>query len=159
MMPFMDGLEVTRRLRLQAVATPVLLLTARDAPEDVVRGLDAGADDYLTKPFSFDLLLARIRARTRLPEERQRQTLRYAHLMMDLGKREVWRGLTKLRRTRTDFAILECLMRSARRVVSRDQLIQFAWGDRDVSVQSLEISEGDKAKILGENAVSLFRLG
>jgi DNA-binding response OmpR family regulator len=65
MLPFLDGLEVTRRLRFQNIRTPILLLTARDAPEVVVRGLDAGADDYLTKPFSFDVLLARIRARTR----------------------------------------------------------------------------------------------
>jgi DNA-binding response OmpR family regulator len=67
MLPFLDGLEVTRRLRRQHVRTPILLLTGRDAPEEIVRGLDSGADDYLTKPFSFDVLLARIRARTRTP--------------------------------------------------------------------------------------------
>src|SRR4029077_19515354 len=77
MMPFMDGLEVTRRLRRENIRTPILLLTARDAPEDVVRGLDCGADDYLTKPFSFDVLVARVRARTR-SAPRDGQRLRFA---------------------------------------------------------------------------------
>ena len=90
MMPFMDGLEVTRRLRREHVLTPVLLLTARDAPEEIVRGLDAGADDYLTKPFSFDVLLARIRARTRPVVAGQH--LRFADLVLDLGTRETRRG-------------------------------------------------------------------
>ena len=90
MLPFMDGLEVTRRLRRQHVQTPILLLTARDAPEEIVRGLDSGADDYLTKPFSFDVLLARIRVRTRAAA--QGQSLRYADLVLDLGTREASRG-------------------------------------------------------------------
>src|SRR4051794_31010250 len=68
MMPFLDGLQMTRTLRRQNILTPILLLTGRDAPEEIVRGLDAGADDYLTKPFSFDVLLARLRARTRRPD-------------------------------------------------------------------------------------------
>src|SRR5579875_682403 len=85
MMPFMDGLQVTRALRRQHIATPILLLTGRDAPEEIVRGLDAGADDYLTKPFSFDVLLARICARTRKPDEKNAQ-LRFADLMLDLGE-------------------------------------------------------------------------
>src|SRR5512140_2080490 len=83
MLPFMDGLEVTRRLRLWRVRTPILLLTARDAPEDIVRGLDAGADDYLTKPFSFDVLLARLRARTRT-ESGVTVPLRFADLTVAL---------------------------------------------------------------------------
>jgi DNA-binding response OmpR family regulator len=139
MMPFLDGFEVTRRLRRQNVRTPILLLTARDTPRDVVRGLDAGADDYLTKPFSFEVLLARIRARTRAPDARQASTLRYADLVLDLGTREVWRGGERIRLTRTEFSILECLMRSAGRVVSRDRLIEQVWGSRDVSNNNLEV--------------------
>jgi two-component system, OmpR family, copper resistance phosphate regulon response regulator CusR len=139
MMPFLDGFEVTRRLRRQNVRTPILLLTARDTPRDVVRGLDAGADDYLTKPFSFEVLLARIRARTRAPDARQASTLRYADLVLDLGTREVWRGGERIRLTRTEFSILECLMRSAGRVVSRDRLIEQVWGSRDVSDNNLEV--------------------
>src|SRR3954470_4029085 len=79
MMPFMDGLQVTRSLRRQNILTPILLLTGRDAPEEIVRGLDAGADDYLTKPFAFDVLLARIRARTRKFNQTNTQ-LRFADL-------------------------------------------------------------------------------
>ena len=139
MMPFLDGFEVARRLRRQNVRTPILLLTARDAPEDVVRGLDAGADDYLTKPFSFKVLLARIRARTRAPDARQASTLRYADLVLDRGTREVRRGGEPIRLTRTEFSILESLMRSAGRVVTRDQLIETVWGDREVSDNNLEV--------------------
>jgi DNA-binding response OmpR family regulator len=86
MLPFLDGLEVAKRLRFQNIRTPILLLTARDAPEDIVRGLDAGADDYLTKPFSFDVLLARIRARTRSAGDRRLPVIRYADLSMDTAK-------------------------------------------------------------------------
>ena len=139
MMPFVDGIEVTRRLRRQHVQTPILLLTARDAAADVVRGLDAGADDYLTKPFSFDVLLARIRARTRGPLQGQGKPLRYADLELDPVKREVWRGSVPVKLTRTEFAILECLMRAPGRVVTRDTLIDQVWGDRDVSDNNLDV--------------------
>jgi len=137
MLPFMDGLEVTRRLRRQSVRTPILLLTARDAHEDVVRGLDAGADDYLTNPFSIDVLLARIRARTRPATQGQR--LRFADLVLDLGTREARRGSRPITLTRTEFSILECLTRSSGRVVPRDQLIEEVWGDRDVTYNNLEV--------------------
>src|ERR1700761_1843641 len=91
MMPFLNGLEVTRTLRRQNIQTPILLLTGRDAPEEIVRGLDAGADDYLTKPFSLDVLLARIRARTRKFDHKTTQ-LRFADLLLDLGEHKTWRG-------------------------------------------------------------------
>jgi DNA-binding response OmpR family regulator len=139
MLPYMDGFEMTRRLRLESVRTPILLLTARDAPEDVVRGLDAGADDYLTKPFSFDVLLARLRARTRSPDKRDAARLRFADLTVDLEAREVRRGSASVNLTRTEFAILECLMKSAGRVVTRDRLIDFVWGDREINSNNLEV--------------------
>lgn len=138
MMPFMDGLEVTRRLRRENIRTPILLLTARDAPEEVVRGLDAGADDYLTKPFSFDVLVARVRARTRsAPHDGQR--LRFADLLLDPDTREVWRGKRQITLTRTEFALLESLIRAAGRVVSREALIEQVWGDREVTPNNLEV--------------------
>ena len=138
MMPFMDGLEVTRRLRRENIRTPILLLTARDAPEEVVRGLDCGADDYLTKPFSFDVLVARVRARTRsAPGDGQR--LRFADLLLDPDTHEVWRGKRQIALTRTEFALLESLIRAAGRVVSRDTLIEQVWGDREVSLNNLEV--------------------
>ncbi len=138
MLPFMDGLEVTRRLRRGSVRTPILLLTARDAPEEIVRGLDSGADDYLTKPFSFDVLLARIRARTRAaagPGER----LRFADLVLDPARREASRGGRQVALTRTEFSILECLMRASGRVVPRDSLIEEVWGEREVTYNNLEV--------------------
>ena len=138
MMPFMDGLEVTRRLRRESIRTPILLLTARDAPEEVVRGLDSGADDYLTKPFSFDVLVARVRARTRnAPRDGER--LRFADLLLDPDTREVWRGKRQISLTRTEFALLESLIRAAGRVVSRDTLIEQVWGDREVTPNNLEV--------------------
>ena len=138
MLPFMDGLEVTRRLRRQSIQTPILLLTGRDAPEEVVRGLDSGADDYLTKPFAFDVLLARIRVRTRaLADPGQR--LRFADLVLDLGTREAWRGKKPITLTRTEFSILECLMRASGRVVPRDSLIEAVWGEREVTYNNLEV--------------------
>jgi DNA-binding response OmpR family regulator len=138
MMPFLDGLQVTRSLRRQNILTPILLLTGRDAPEEIVRGLEAGADDYLTKPFSFDVLLARIRARTRRLDEKNTQ-LRFADLLLDLGEHKVWRGKRAIALTRTEFAILECLLRSAGRVVTRDRLIDTVWSDREVSENNLDV--------------------
>jgi DNA-binding response OmpR family regulator len=138
MMPFMDGLQVTRALRRQNILTPILLLTGRDAPEEVVRGLDAGADDYLIKPFSFDVLLARIRARTRKPDQQNAQ-LRFADLMLDVGERRAWRGGRALNLTRTEFALIECLLRSAPRVVTRDRLIETVWNDREISPNNIDV--------------------
>ena len=140
MLPFMDGFEVTRRLRAGAVATPILLLTGRDAARDVVRGLDAGADDYLTKPFSFEVLLARLRVRTRAREGESKQKLHYSDLTMNLETHQVWRGNAAITLTRTEFSILECLMRSAGRVVMRQRLIETVWGgDREVGNNNLDV--------------------
>src|SRR5512146_1498300 len=139
MMPVLNGFEVTRRLRLQKIRTPILLLTARDAPEDVVKGLDAGADDYLTKPFDFDVLLARIRARTRIATGKNAAQLRFADLFLDAEKREVVRGGLRLDLTRTEFSILECLMRAAGRFVPRGRIIEIGWGDRDISENNLDV--------------------
>lgn len=138
MMPFMDGLQLTRNLRRQNIRTPILLLTGRDAPEEVVRGLEAGADDYLTKPFSFDVLLARIRARTRRFGEKVAQ-LRFADLVVDLEEHKAWRGKQEIALTRTEFVILECLLHSAGRVVTRDRLIETIWSDREVSDNNLDV--------------------
>jgi two-component system, OmpR family, copper resistance phosphate regulon response regulator CusR len=139
MLPVLNGFEVTKRLRMQNVRTPILLLTARDAPEDIVKGLDAGADDYLTKPFDFDVLLARVRARTRAASGKNVAQMRFADLFLDAEKREAVRAGQRLDLTRTEFSILECLMRSAGRVVKRDRIIELVWGDRDVSENNLDV--------------------
>jgi DNA-binding response OmpR family regulator len=139
MLPFLDGFEVTRRLRAEKIATPIILLTARDAAQDIVRGLDAGADDYLTKPFSLDVLLARLRARTRVYSG-ETTKLSYADLSIDLESHEAWRGKTQVRLTRTEFAIVESLLRSAGRVVTRRRLIETVWGDdREIGDNNLDV--------------------
>src|SRR5579863_1281085 len=109
MLPGLNGFEVTKRLRMQNVRTPILLLTARDSPEDIVKGLDAGADDYLTKPFGFEVLLARIRARTRAVAGKNDAHLRFADLLLDTEKYLAVRAGQRLNLTRTEFSILECL--------------------------------------------------
>jgi DNA-binding response OmpR family regulator len=127
MLPILNGFEVTKRLRRQKIRTPILLLTARDAPEDIVKGLDAGADDYFPKPFEFEVPLARIRARTRgNPQERFVQ-MRFADLFLDSEKHLVRRAGCSLDLSATEFAILECLMRSAGRVVKRSRIIDIVW--------------------------------
>jgi DNA-binding response OmpR family regulator len=112
----MDGFEVTRRVRADKIRTPILLLTARDAPEDIVRGLSAGADDYVTKPFSLDVLVARIRARTRTSPDGPSGVLRFADLSMDLETREVRRGTA----AETDSSSSRSWLRSAGRICYRD---------------------------------------
>lgn len=138
MLPWLNGFEVTKKLRLQNVRTPILLLTARDAPEDIVKGLDAGADDYLTKPFDFEVFLARIRARTRPAVNGKDRQLRFADLSLDSDRHEATRAGQRLDLTRTEFSILECLMRSAGRVVPRTRIIETVWADRDVSDNNLD---------------------
>ena len=140
MLPFLDGFEVTRRLRAEKISTPIVLLTARDAPRDVVRGLDAGADDYLSKPFSFEVLLARLRARTRSMRTDERAQLQCADLAIDLESHEAWRGNSPLNLTRTEFAIVECLLRASGRVVPRSRLIESVWGtERAVGSNNLDV--------------------
>jgi DNA-binding response OmpR family regulator len=139
MLPVLNGFEVTKRLRLLNIRTPILLLTGRDASEDIVRGLDAGADDYLTKPFDFEVLLARIHARTRSGTEKNKGQIRFADLYVDSQKHEATRAGRRLDLTRTEFSILECLIRSAGRVVPRSRIIELVWGDRDVSENNLDV--------------------
>ena len=140
MLPFMNGFDVTRRLRAESITTPILLLTARDAAGDIVRGLDAGADDYLTKPFSLEVLLARLRARTRPSGSVVCNRLRYADITMDLETRQVYRASAQLNLTRTEFALLECLVRASGKVVTRHNLIDQVWGnDREVEDNNLDV--------------------
>ena len=127
MLPGIDGLEVCRRLRAEGVWSPILMLTARDAVRDRVAGLDGGADDYVTKPFSYAELLARLRALVRRgPVERPTQ-LEVGDLRLDPATRQVWRGNTEIELSAKEFAILEIFMRRAGEVLSRFQLLEHAW--------------------------------
>lgn len=124
MLPGLSGFEIARQLRSRRDQTPILMLTARDSTKDLVEGLDIGADDYLTKPFSFEVLLARVRAVSRRGPIPQPVCLEVAGLTMNPATREVHRGSRSIELTRTQYAILELLMRSAGRVVTRDTLIE-----------------------------------
>ena len=140
MLPGMDGFSIVRKLRAARSATPILLLTARDAGEDVVAGLDAGADDYLTKPFSFKILLARLRALSRRKNVEPRTELQVADLVLNPAARQVKRGDSVITLTRTEFILLEVLMRNAGRVITRTRLRDAVWGfDRDVENNTMDV--------------------
>jgi DNA-binding response OmpR family regulator len=139
MMPKLSGYELAKRLRAEKVRTPILMLTARDSLPDVVRGLDLGADDYMTKPFSFDELVARLRAVKRRALAAQDPHLRVADLVLDPAGREVLRGDERLSLTRTEYNLLERLMYRAGKVVSRRSLIEAVWGfDREIEENTLD---------------------
>jgi DNA-binding response OmpR family regulator len=140
MLPGLDGFSIVRRLRAAGRSTPVLLLTARDAAEDVVTGLDAGADDYLTKPFSFKILLARLRALSRRKNVEPRTQLQIGDLVFDPATREVKRAGSVVSLTRTEFMLLDLLIRNAGRVITRSRMIEAAWGnERDVESNTLDV--------------------
>jgi two-component system response regulator MprA len=144
LMPRVDGLEVCRRLRAAGDRTPVLVLTARDAVTDRVRGLDAGADDYLVKPFALDEMRARLRALLRRTGASERgERLRYADLELDAGEHTVRRGGRPIELTRMEFLLLELLMRHPRQVLTRTQIFENVWGyDFGPSSNSLEVYVG-----------------
>jgi DNA-binding response OmpR family regulator len=140
MLPGLDGLSIVRRFRHMGGDTPILLLTARDAPEDIISGLDAGADDYLTKPFSFKILEARLRALARRKRVDPRTQLRIDDLVLDPATHEVRRVDSPVALSRTEFVLLELLMRNPGRVMTRDRLIEAVWGyDRDVQSNTLDV--------------------
>jgi two-component system response regulator MprA len=146
MMPRLDGIETTKALRQSGNDVPVLVLTARDAVGDRVEGLDAGADDYLTKPFALQELLARLRALLRrvVPAEGDdNEVLSYADLSMNLASREVLRGSRPMELTRTEFTLLEMFLRRPRRVLERSFILEEVWGyDFPTTANSLEVYVG-----------------
>lgn len=140
-LPLMDGIEVCRRVRERGDRTPVLMLTARDAVSDRVEGLDAGADDYLVKPFALDELLARVRALLRRTVATPAEAiLKFADVVLDLQTMEVRRGKRELELTRTEFRLLELFMRNPRVVLSRSRIFEEVWGyDFGASSNALEV--------------------
>jgi two-component system, OmpR family, response regulator MprA len=146
MMPRLDGLEATRALRKAGNDVPILVLTARDAVGDRVEGLDAGADDYLTKPFALQELLARLRALLRrvVPhDDAPDEVLTFADLSLDVATREVRRGDRLVELTRTEFTLLEMFMRRPRRVLERSFILEEVWGyDFPTTANSLEVYVG-----------------
>ncbi|MFD5741210.1 response regulator transcription factor [Streptomyces massasporeus] len=148
-MPRMDGLTAARRIRATGDTTPILMLTARDTVGDRVTGLDAGADDYLVKPFELDELFARIRALLRrssyaaavdAADPADEDALTFADLRMDLATREVTRGGRQVELTRTEFTLLEMFMAHPRQVLTREQILKAVWGfDFEPSSNSLDV--------------------
>jgi two-component system response regulator MprA len=146
MMPRLDGLEVCRRLRSTGDDLPILVLTARDSVSERVSGLDAGADDYLPKPFALEELLARLRAllrRAGAEVEADSETMEFSDLRLDPVTRDVSRGERSISLTRTEFALLEMLMANPRRVLTRGRILEEVWGyDFPTSGNALEVYIG-----------------
>lgn len=159
MLPKIDGLEVARRLRKDRNGTPILMLTARDAVPDIVKGLDVGADDYLTKPFSFSEFLARLRALGRRPVATAAASrLVVGDLTLDPNTRQVFRGKHEIRLTATEYKLLEFLMRRPGGVGSRRSIVEAVWGlDAEVEENTLDafvrllrtkIDQGHRQKLI-----------
>jgi two-component system, OmpR family, response regulator MprA len=143
LMPKMDGLEVCRRLRREGHHLPVLMLTARDEVENRVAGLDAGADDYVTKPFALEELLARLRALLRRTTSGSGEVLRFADLELDPKTREVRRAGEQIELTRTEFSLLELFLLNPRQVLTRSVIFERVWGyDFGFSSNSLDVYIG-----------------
>jgi DNA-binding response OmpR family regulator len=136
MLPRRDGFDVIRNLRAAKQTLPTIIVSARDAMSDIVRGLDSGADDYLTKPFSLDVLLARVRALTRRGPVAYPQDLQFEDLLLDSRTHELRRGRRSVTLTRTEYALLETLIRRAGCIVSREALVEAGWGG------GAEVSDG-----------------
>jgi DNA-binding response OmpR family regulator len=127
MIPFQDGLTLLRKIRAKNISAPVLLLTAKDSIDDRVTGLDSGADDYLVKPFSFDELLARVRAMLRRHKDKKNTTLSVGDLEMDTITREVQRGGKAIELTSKEYSILEYFLRNKNRVLTKSQIAEHVW--------------------------------
>ena len=140
MLPEMNGYEVCRALRKDGNQTPILMLTARDAERDIVEGLDMGADDYLAKPFSFEVLLARLRALLRRPNEKLEEVLRVGDLMLDPSLKKVTRASQEINLTAKEYGVLEYLIRNTGKVLSKEQIISHVWDfDADVLPNNVEL--------------------
>jgi two-component system, OmpR family, response regulator MprA len=141
MMPGMNGLEICRRLR-RGMSVPILMLTARDAVPDRVAGLDSGADDYLTKPFDFEELLARVRALLRRTQPQAEEVLTFADLRLNTGTREAYRDRRRIDLTTREYELLLLFMRHPRQVLLREQILDRVWGDAMVESNAIEVHIG-----------------
>jgi two-component system, OmpR family, response regulator len=143
MMPEMNGYEVCEALRADGNHTPILMLTAKDQNQDVVRGLNTGADDYLAKPFAFEVLLARIRALLRRPQEAITEVLQVGDLTLNTTSHEVCRAATAIQLSTKEYALLEYFMRNPNRVLSKDAIIAHVWNfDADILPNTVEVFIG-----------------
>jgi two-component system response regulator MprA len=141
MLPGMDGLEIAGRLR-RGMSVPILMLTARDAVPDRIAGLDSGADDYLTKPFNFDELLAHVRALLRRTQPHSEEELTFADLRLNTGTREAYRGSRRIALTTREYELLELFLRHPRQVLLREQILDRVWGDASLESNAIEVHIG-----------------
>lgn len=158
MLPGLDGREVARRIRQAQQTTPILMLTARHTAADIINGLDAGADDYMTKPFSFEVLLARLRALARRSGNGLSSKLKVADLTLDLSERRAHRGSREIVLTPREFRLVEFLMRNHGRVASRRSILDYVWGlsesveentlDAFVHLVRRKVDEGEPTKLI-----------
>jgi DNA-binding response OmpR family regulator len=139
MLPKMDGIEVARKLRAAGKATPILMLTARDTEKDKIRGLDVGADDYLTKPFSFGEFLARVRALLRRDTLTRASIMRIDDLELDTVARQVRRGGREVALSAREYALLEYLVHHAGQILTREQLAEHVWSDAEVESNVIDV--------------------
>ncbi|MFA7676437.1 MAG: response regulator transcription factor [Candidatus Shapirobacteria bacterium] len=140
MLPKMDGMELCRQIRSQQIHVPILMLTAKSQLEDKVKGLNCGADDYLTKPFAFEELLARIRALGRRPQNAASEVLTVGDLSINLSNYEVIRQKKIISLSNKEYSLLECLMRHANKILTKDQLIQRVWSyESDILPNTVEV--------------------
>jgi DNA-binding response OmpR family regulator len=152
MIPGKDGFETCRAIRASGKRMPILMLTARDAVEDRIRGLDAGADDYLTKPFEFGELLARLRALLRRPRDLQPSKIRVGDLELDTASQTARRGSTAIPLTAKEYALLEFLVRNANRVVGRSEIAEHVWDESfDPFSNLIEVYVNRLRRKLGED--------
>lgn len=157
-LPKMSGLEVLRSIRERGVSTPVVILTARDEPQDQVRGLDTGADDYLTKPFDLDVLCARIRALQRRSKARAKPILIYGNIKLDPAAHSIEMDDEEVVLSRREFVLLQKLLENSGRVISRDQLNQtlYGWGE-NIDSNALEVHIHNLRKRFGTNTIRTIR--
>jgi two-component system copper resistance phosphate regulon response regulator CusR len=169
MLPGGSGFDLCRELRAEGLATPILMLTARDAVDDRVTGLDVGADDYLTKPFAFRELLARVRALARRPRDLEPETIEVADLKVDLARRQVSRGGRDIELTAKEFALLACFIEHRGQVIDRPLITSHVWDDNhdpftnvlEVLVRRLrrKIDDGFDPKLIHTYRGAGYRLG
>lgn len=140
MLPGMDGINISTNLRAKGIHTPILMLTARDQEKDIVRGLDSGADDYLAKPFSFDVLLARVRALLRRPHDSLPDVIYARDLTLDINNQIVKRAGKEIRLSAKEYAILNYLLRNKNKVVSKNNIMSHVWDfDSDILPNNVEV--------------------
>lgn len=140
MMPGMNGYDVCKALRADGKHTPIIMLTAKDQTSDIVKGLDTGADDYLPKPFSFEVLLARVRALLRRPQQSLGEVLAVGDLSLDTVSKQVTRGKTPIALSGKEYALLEYLMRNHGRILSKNNIISHVWDfDADILPNTVEV--------------------